>query len=132
MDKQPIHSEESAQAKSPPQSSPSPTTVSISPHDDADITSQDAMTSATDATEEYPHGARLAAIVFSLMLAMFLVALDNVSPPLRDAPTPQLINPQSFHQTILGTAIPKITDEFHDLNKVSWYGSAYLMTFGGG
>lgn len=103
--------------------------VSISQQDDADIISQDAMTIAT---EEYPYGARLAAIVFSLMLAMFLVALDNVSPPLRDAPTPQLINPQSFHQTILGTAIPKITDEFHDLNKVSWYGSAYLMTFGGG
>lgn len=90
MDKQPIHSEKSAQAKSPPQSSPSPTIVSISPQDDADITSQDAMASAT---EEYPHGARLAAIVFSLMLAMFLVALDNVSPSLRDAPTPQLINP---------------------------------------
>ena len=35
-------------------------------------------------------------------------------------------------QTILGTAIPKITDEFHDLNKVSWYGAAYFMTFGGG
>lgn len=35
------------------------------------------------------------------------------------------------HQTIIGTAIPKITDEFHDLNKVSWYGSAYFMTFGG-
>jgi hypothetical protein len=35
-------------------------------------------------------------------------------------------------QTILGTAIPKITDEFQDLNKVSWYGAAYFMTFGGG
>lgn len=35
-------------------------------------------------------------------------------------------------KTILGTAIPKITDEFHDLNKVSWYGAAYFMTFGGG
>ncbi|KAL4990688.1 major facilitator superfamily-domain-containing protein [Aspergillus falconensis] len=63
-----------------------------------------------DNSDSYPHGARLAAIVLSLMLGMFLVALDN---------------------TILGTAIPKITDEFHDLNKVSWYGSAYFMTFGG-
>ncbi|RAH81279.1 MFS general substrate transporter [Aspergillus japonicus CBS 114.51] len=59
----------------------------------------------------YPHGTRLTAIVLSLMLGMFLVALDN---------------------TILGTAIPKITDEFHDLNKVSWYGAVYFMTFGGG
>ncbi|KAK7217041.1 hypothetical protein V2G26_005044 [Clonostachys chloroleuca] len=65
---------------------------------------------ATNPVDEYPTGSRLATIVVSLMLAMFLVALDN---------------------TILGTAIPKITDEFHDLNKVSWYGSAYLMTFGG-
>ncbi|CBF80597.1 hypothetical protein AN8459.2 [Aspergillus nidulans FGSC A4] len=63
-----------------------------------------------DVDDDYPHGARLAIIVLSLMLGMFLVALDN---------------------TILGTAIPKITDEFHDLNKVSWYGSAYFMTFGG-
>jgi MFS family permease len=34
-------------------------------------------------------------------------------------------------QTILGTAIPKITDDFPDLTKVGWYGSAYFMTFGG-
>ncbi|KAJ4859019.1 major facilitator superfamily domain-containing protein [Trichoderma breve] len=68
-------------------------------------------TAVLTADEEHPHGARLAAIVVSLMLCMFLVALDN---------------------TIVGTAIPKITDEFHDLNKVSWYGSAYFMTFGGG
>lgn len=30
-------------------------------------------------TETYPHGARLTAIASSLMLGMFLVALDNVS-----------------------------------------------------
>lgn len=29
--------------------------------------------------QEYPYGTRLAVIVISLMLAMFLVALDNVS-----------------------------------------------------
>ena len=63
--------------------------VSMSQQNDADITSQDAMTSAT---EEYPHGARLAAIVLSLMLAMFLIALDNVSPSLRHASRPQLTN----------------------------------------
>jgi MFS family permease len=34
-------------------------------------------------------------------------------------------------QTILGVAIPRITDEFPDLSKVGWYGSAYFMTFGG-
>ncbi|KAF4954533.1 hypothetical protein FSARC_12096 [Fusarium sarcochroum] len=69
---------------------------------------QQAETSNDDG---YTHGARLVAITVSLLLGMFLVAIDN---------------------TILGTAIPKITDEFHDLNKVSWYGAAYFMTFGGG
>ncbi|KMP00896.1 GliA [Coccidioides immitis RMSCC 2394] len=34
-------------------------------------------------------------------------------------------------QTIVATAIPKITDEFHGLDKVSWYGSAFFMTNGG-
>jgi MFS transporter, DHA2 family, glioxin efflux transporter len=34
-------------------------------------------------------------------------------------------------QTIVGTAIPRITDEFSSLEDVSWYASAYFMTFGG-
>jgi MFS family permease len=31
----------------------------------------------------------------------------------------------------VATAIPKITDDFHKLNDVAWYGSATLMTMGG-
>ncbi|CAM1507752.1 Fc.00g046000.m01.CDS01 [Cosmosporella sp. VM-42] len=31
---------------------------------------------------------------------------------------------------IIATAIPKITDEFHGLDKVSWYGSAFFLTNG--
>ncbi|KIW81780.1 hypothetical protein Z517_04806 [Fonsecaea pedrosoi CBS 271.37] len=62
-------------------------------------------------SDEHMHGIRLAATAVSLLLGMFLVALDN---------------------TILSTAIPKITDEFNDLNKISWYGASYFMTFGGG
>lgn len=34
-------------------------------------------------------------------------------------------------QTIVATAIPKITDQFGGLELVSWYGSAFFMTFGG-
>jgi MFS transporter, DHA2 family, glioxin efflux transporter len=34
-------------------------------------------------------------------------------------------------QTIVGTAIPRITDEFSSLEDVSWYASAYFMTSGG-
>ncbi|KAF7531724.1 hypothetical protein G7054_g8618 [Neopestalotiopsis clavispora] len=58
----------------------------------------------------YPHGTQLVLIMASVMLNLFLAALD---------------------QTIVATAIPSITNEFHGLEKVSWYGSAYFMTFAG-
>ncbi|PNH36828.1 hypothetical protein VD0002_g10286, partial [Verticillium dahliae] len=32
--------------------------------------------------------------------------------------------------TIVGTAIPRITDEFKGLSDVSWYAAAYFMTYG--
>ncbi|KAK2728182.1 major facilitator superfamily transporter [Colletotrichum kahawae] len=56
---------------------------------------------------QYPQGLKLAVIILSNMIAMFLVALDR---------------------TIITTAIPRITDDFHSLNDVSWYASAYLIT----
>ena len=40
-------------------------------------------------------------------LAVFLVALDR---------------------TIVATAIPQITDEYHSLGDIGWYGSAYMLT----
>jgi hypothetical protein len=46
-------------------------------------------------------------ILLSNFLAMFLVALDR---------------------TIVATAIPTITDEFHSLGDIGWYGSAYMLT----
>ncbi|KAL2061144.1 hypothetical protein VTL71DRAFT_7417 [Oculimacula yallundae] len=60
-----------------------------------------------DDTRVYPQGYKLAFICLGLCIAVFLVALDN---------------------TIIATAIPKITDEFHSLDDVGWYGSAYLLT----
>jgi MFS family permease len=30
--------------------------------------------------------------------------------------------------TIVATAIPKITDEFHELDLIGWYGSAFFLT----
>lgn len=56
---------------------------------------------------EYPHGAKLWAILGALCLAVFLVALD---------------------QTIIATAIPKITDHFNSIQDIGWYGSSYLLT----
>ncbi|KAI9717527.1 MAG: hypothetical protein M1812_004668 [Candelaria pacifica] len=56
---------------------------------------------------EYPKSFKLAVITVALCLSVFLVALDN---------------------TIIATAIPKITDHFNALDDVGWYGSAYLLT----
>ncbi|KAL8857059.1 MAG: hypothetical protein Q9178_006351 [Gyalolechia marmorata] len=56
---------------------------------------------------EYPSGAKLTIITVSLCLSVLLMALDN---------------------TIIATAIPKITDRFNSLDDVGWYGSAYLLT----
>ena len=56
---------------------------------------------------KYPHGLKLVTLIIALCLAVFLVALD---------------------QTIIATAIPKITDRFHSINDIGWYGSAYFLT----
>jgi hypothetical protein len=52
-----------------------------------------------DVKEEYPSGLMLVPILIAILCAVFLTALD---------------------MTIIGTAIPKITDEFEGLNMVSW------------
>lgn len=74
MEKQTIDSENQVTAEHP--SRRSSTLVSSSDRSDVDLANHDAKAGVTD---EYPHGARLAAVMLSLMLGMFLVALDNVS-----------------------------------------------------
>ncbi|RAK72327.1 MDR family MFS transporter [Aspergillus fijiensis CBS 313.89] len=93
------------------QDSPPGSNTTVASLSTPSATKLQAIDAQAPVNDGYPHGTRLAAIVLSLLLVMFLVSLDN---------------------TILGTAIPKITDQFHDLNKVSWYGAVYFMTFGGG
>jgi hypothetical protein len=67
----------------------------------------DVFPNPSDEEPEYPHGLKLALLLFSLCLACFLVALD---------------------QTIIATAIPKITDHFKSVQDIGWYGSAYFLT----
>jgi MFS transporter, DHA2 family, glioxin efflux transporter len=55
----------------------------------------------------YPTGIRLVGIVIGILFCVFIMALD---------------------QTIIGTAIPRITDRFHSLDDVGWYGSAFFLT----
>ncbi|KAL9107727.1 MAG: hypothetical protein Q9227_007442 [Pyrenula ochraceoflavens] len=66
-----------------------------------------ASESAVDDESKYPHGFPLWFLTFGLCVSTFVVALDN---------------------TIIATAIPKITTVFDSLNDVGWYGSAYLLT----
>ena len=60
-----------------------------------------------DAAKDYPQAMKLALITIALCLSVFCMALDN---------------------TIISTAIPRITDEFKAINDVGWYGSSYLLT----
>jgi Major Facilitator Superfamily len=56
---------------------------------------------------EYPGLAAIIPITICLCLCVFVVALDRL---------------------IVATAIPRITDEFHSLGDIGWYGSSYLLT----
>ncbi|CAK7274836.1 hypothetical protein SEPCBS119000_006376 [Sporothrix epigloea] len=74
------------------------------------ITKSETMKSTLSTREDgsaYPTGMRLGVIMLALCLAVFLMALDN---------------------SIIATAIPKITDQFHSLDDIGWYASAYLLT----
>lgn len=55
----------------------------------------------------YPPTSKVIAIMIPLFLTAFLIALDRL---------------------IIGVAVPSITDQFHSLGDVGWYGSAYLLT----
>ncbi|KAE9366637.1 MFS general substrate transporter [Stipitochalara longipes BDJ] len=59
------------------------------------------------AEDEYPKGFQFAFILIALILLIFMVALDL---------------------TIVATAIPKITDDFHSVSQIGWYGSAFFLT----
>ena len=56
---------------------------------------------------QYPPLKKLVVIMAALYMSLFLIMLDR---------------------TIIATAIPRITDDFHSLGDVGWYGSAYMLT----
>jgi hypothetical protein len=81
-------------------------------HDEA--LARRASTSASSAGEpgeddesKYATGLPLHLLTFGLTLSTFVIALDN---------------------TIIATAIPRITTVFNSLDDVGWYGSSYLLT----
>lgn len=58
-------------------------------------------------TEEYVTGLKLYAIMAIITSVCFLMMLDT---------------------SIVSTAVPKITSDFHSLPDVGWYGSSYLIS----
>ncbi|KAI1482893.1 MFS general substrate transporter [Daldinia eschscholtzii] len=61
-----------------------------------------------DAEENFkPKTFKFWSVMVSIYIALFLVALDR---------------------TIIGTAIPRITQDFNSLGDIGWYGSAYQLT----
>ena len=54
---------------------------------------------------EFPNGPHIL-LTISIYLSVFLIALDK---------------------TILATAVPQITQDFHSLNDIGWYASAFLI-----
>ena len=79
--------------------------------------------------DQYPHGLKLVLLAGASVVAVFLIALDQVSNLSTNTDTVKKTFDKD-NQTIVGTAIPKITDEFHGIGDVSWYAAAYFMTFG--
>lgn len=72
------------------------------PQEKPDTTNTDdatALEKTTSQIENYPHGLKLAGILLSVYLSVFLVALDR---------------------TIIATALPKITDKFNSFGDVGW------------
>ncbi|KAI1084278.1 major facilitator superfamily transporter [Whalleya microplaca] len=60
-----------------------------------------------DDESKYPGPLAVALLMVAISMAMFLVSLDR---------------------TIVATAIPRITDEFHSFDDIGWYASAYALT----
>ncbi|KAJ5449948.1 major facilitator superfamily transporter [Penicillium daleae] len=63
--------------------------------------------SPDEGPQEHSKGFALAMVIVALVLSVFLVALD---------------------MTIIATAIPRITDQFHSFDQIGWYGSAFFVT----
>lgn len=74
-------------------------TLDSVPEKDEIITTEAAAVDDADGDAQYPHGVKLWVLLGALMLAVFLVALD---------------------QTIISTAIPKITDHFNSIKDIGW------------
>lgn len=78
-------------------------------------------------TAEYPPKKVMIPIVLSICLASFLASLVRTSRTKnRHVFTYSLVRQD---RTIIGVAVPAISNEFRSFSDISWYESAYLLTF---
>lgn len=77
---------------------------------------------------QYPSLKVVVPILLSICLAVFLTALVSVScfGSSIDRSWP---NHNVQDRTIIGVAVPAISNEFNSFDDISWYESAYLLTF---
>ncbi|ETI21659.1 hypothetical protein G647_08006 [Cladophialophora carrionii CBS 160.54] len=75
-------------------------------HDRSNADEGSALEKTTSKIENYPTGLKLAVVLLSIYLSVFLVALDR---------------------TIIATALPQITDKFQSFGDVGWYNAAFLL-----
>ncbi|KAJ5641790.1 hypothetical protein N7490_005790 [Penicillium lividum] len=75
--------------------------------DDIPLNESDSGGDISDEEIEFPSTIKFMPILIGLCFQSFCIALDN---------------------TILATAVPKITEQFNSLEDISWYASAYLLT----
>jgi EmrB/QacA subfamily drug resistance transporter len=73
-------------------------------------TTSNGQTEEMEVPATYPSAAKTAIIMVSLYISIFLVALDR---------------------TIIGPAIPAITNQFNSIGDIGWYGSSYMLTSAG-
>ena len=73
----------------------------------------------------YPSSSKLAPILIGLCFQSFCIALVSFELLLRFH---KLMWATYQDNTILSTAVPKITEQFNSLGDLSWYASAYLLT----
>jgi MFS family permease len=77
--------------------------------DDVMDNNQNPTPESPESNDEARHlsGSKLYALALALLLTAFTLTLD---------------------MSIMATAIPKITDDFHTINDIGWYGAGYLTT----
>ncbi|KAJ5652641.1 hypothetical protein N7507_010067 [Penicillium longicatenatum] len=101
---------------------------SVNGVDDGPATEEKAVGEPLEPVMEYPKGIEVLFIVAALGLSIILCSLDQSR--LYQCNTSHASKLMLSIQTIVATAISKITSQFHSLNDISWYGLAYFMTLG--